>query len=332
MGKHNPYNYEQDGHIWESIKKLREVEDEEEFNKQKRLLISYLSLLLKEDWERSKNEIRGIDKSKIVHGMALIFLSGYVYFLVSILKIENLKVVITIIFISGIAYGATFCIAKVLLEFSKGYDSFDFKKIMKEKYLRWSKYVVCWGVIILYFWSVTYLKELVTEQIMSKKILEQVWVFDIIHFTFGVFLCYSAIAHISSIEKVIERTKLIEQEKDKHMDLYKEHISDSLHIIDKIILCINNGTFKESLEQYKGFLLRNLDQLIRVVNRRIYERGYNIYEIERIDAFIQQQEVVKQIKICMKEVKLIESNNRDSTMVDTIKERLCMLQEHRFGE
>lgn len=69
-----------------------------------------------------------------------------------------------------------------------------------------------------------------------------------------------------------------------------------------------------------------------MVNRRIYERGYQIYELERIDAILLQQEVIEQIKICMKEVQLIKTNNRDNTMVDTIKERLCILQEHRIGE
>lgn len=327
IGKHNPYNYAQDGHIWESIKKLREVEEEEEFNKQKRLLISYLSLLLKENWERSKNEIRGIDKSKIVHGMAVIFLIGYVYFLVSILKIEDLKILIGTIIIYIIAYGSSWYVPEVALKLVKGYNSLEFNKIMKEKYIRTFRYIFCWGIIPLSFFSTIYIKDFIIKQTWNEKILDQVWIFDIIHFIFLLFLCYSPFAHIGVIEKIIERTKLIEKEKDKAFDLHKEHISNSLHIIDKIILCINDDNFKRHIEKYKGVLLRNLDQSIRVVNRRIYEREYNIYEIERLDVFIHQQEIIKQIKACRKKIKKIKSGNQ---VANSIKVKLSNLQEIEF--
>ena len=330
IGKHNPYNYAQDGHIWESIKKLREGEDEEEFNKQKRLLISYLSLLLKENWERSKSEIRGIDKSKIVHGMAVIFLIGYVYFLVSILKIENLKILIGTIIINIIAYGGSWYVSEVALKLVKGYDSLEFKKIMKEKYIRRFRYIFCWGIVSLELWSTMYIKGLITKQIGNEKLLGQVWTFDIIHFIFFLFLCYSIFAHTGTIEKMIERTNLIEKEKDKMIDLYEEYVSNSLHIIDKIILCINDDSFKKNIEKYKGVLLRNLDQLIRVVNRRIYEREYNIYEIEKLDTFIQQQEIVNQIKACRKKIKKIKLKCSKNKVLDDIKEQLSNLQEIEF--
>lgn len=145
-----------------------------------------------------------------MHGIAFIFLSVYVYFLVSILKIQNLEVFITILPIYVISYGSSWYVSKVLLKFFGEYDSLEFRKIMKDQYIRWVIYIVCWIIIGVYFWSVAFVKGLITEQIVNKKILEQIWIFDIIHFTFGIFLCCSTIIHISSIEKIMTRTRLIE--------------------------------------------------------------------------------------------------------------------------
>lgn len=320
IGKHNPYNYAQDGHIWESIKKLREVEEEEEFNKQKRLLISYLSLLLKENWERSKSEIRGIDKGKIVHGMAVIFLIGYVYFLVSILKIKDSKIFL-IIFIYGVEYWLSFCISNIFLQFIDGYESLSFKKIVMNKYIGVLKYFACCIIITIYFLSQNFIIDLIKNRI---------WMNDFIHIIYGIFLLFSMSIHVNRIEKKIDDKNTIEREKDKHTNLYKEYISNSLHIIEKIILCINDHNFKKHIEKYKGVLLRNLEQLSNVVNRRIYEREYNIYEIEKIDSFIQQQEVVKQIKACRKEIKKIKSKCNGNQVANSIKVKLSNLQEIEF--
>lgn len=57
-------DYTSDAHIWKVIYSLEEPKSDNEFNNNKLLLIEYLSLLLKDDWERCKIEIRG-DKLKI---------------------------------------------------------------------------------------------------------------------------------------------------------------------------------------------------------------------------------------------------------------------------
>ena len=51
-GRFQPSDYEHDGHIWEVIGKIERAENEEEFKKYQKELLSYLQLLLKEDWER----------------------------------------------------------------------------------------------------------------------------------------------------------------------------------------------------------------------------------------------------------------------------------------
>lgn len=47
-------DYEKDSHIWREIEELKRIDKKKEFNVHKELLIYYLSLMLKEDWERSK--------------------------------------------------------------------------------------------------------------------------------------------------------------------------------------------------------------------------------------------------------------------------------------
>lgn len=66
-GKVAKDDYEKDSHIWREIEELKRIDKEEEFNihnkrefeLHKELLIYYLSLMLKEDWERSKQEVKG---------------------------------------------------------------------------------------------------------------------------------------------------------------------------------------------------------------------------------------------------------------------------------
>lgn len=52
-------DYIHDSHIWEIMDKLQTAASEEEFESDKKLLLYYISFMLKEDWERSKREIRG---------------------------------------------------------------------------------------------------------------------------------------------------------------------------------------------------------------------------------------------------------------------------------
>ena len=58
-GKFQKYEYSCDGHIWDTMHALQSSKNKEEFENSKELLLFYLSLMLKSDWERSKHEIRG---------------------------------------------------------------------------------------------------------------------------------------------------------------------------------------------------------------------------------------------------------------------------------
>jgi len=58
-GKGSTNDFEHDAHIWMEIDEIEKVKKKKDFEKHKELLIYYVSLMLKEDWERSKNEIKG---------------------------------------------------------------------------------------------------------------------------------------------------------------------------------------------------------------------------------------------------------------------------------
>ncbi len=60
-------DYMKDGHIWETMNALEEDISREEFEKKKKELEDYITLLLKFDWERSKKEVSGELSKYIVY-------------------------------------------------------------------------------------------------------------------------------------------------------------------------------------------------------------------------------------------------------------------------
>lgn len=67
----------QDAHIWSTIDKLEKRDGD--FQQLKKLLILYLSMLLKRDWERSKEEVRGNEFQMILYLVVLISVISFAY-------------------------------------------------------------------------------------------------------------------------------------------------------------------------------------------------------------------------------------------------------------
>lgn len=76
-GKYSRLDYIRDGHIWDKIKKTGQVKTEIEFENDKNVLLEYLELMLKKDWERSKNEVRGYSYSMACIGIGAFFAAFY---------------------------------------------------------------------------------------------------------------------------------------------------------------------------------------------------------------------------------------------------------------
>lgn len=88
-GKANMMDYLHDGHIWAVIKKISNSKNSKEFERNKQLLLKYLNLMLKEEWERSKREVQGYSNivMYIVIEGVLFALYAFIYFY--IFKLEN---------------------------------------------------------------------------------------------------------------------------------------------------------------------------------------------------------------------------------------------------
>ena len=83
-GMESQHNYQDDGHIWKCIKDMENAVNIVEFIKNKRILLEYLSLLLKQDWELTKMEIKGYCNAFIHIGLCTVQLYIYIYFISSI--------------------------------------------------------------------------------------------------------------------------------------------------------------------------------------------------------------------------------------------------------
>lgn len=96
-GKHDKIDYAKDGHIWEKIKKFDEIQTEVEFEETKLNLLEYLELMLKKDWERSKNEVRGYSYAIVCVGIMTLFTIFYLYVYFYIFKLHNIQTVVVFI-------------------------------------------------------------------------------------------------------------------------------------------------------------------------------------------------------------------------------------------
>ena len=91
----NPYgrtahaDYMHDGNIWIAIENVQNSDGEEEFVKNKRLLLNYISLMLKMDWERSKEEIKGINKTSSSIILSIIMYAYFSFYYFVILGLKN---------------------------------------------------------------------------------------------------------------------------------------------------------------------------------------------------------------------------------------------------
>lgn len=113
-------SYSKDFHIWQTVKQLEEPENDEFFKFDKQLLINFLALLLKNDWERSKIEIDGKRQSNfndllfIVSIILFVFMSmtDFKEMLSSTVNGEQVSEVffLPVIIYLGLSFTCFFCI------------------------------------------------------------------------------------------------------------------------------------------------------------------------------------------------------------------------------
>lgn len=95
-----PDDYERDGHLWLIMRIMEKEENVERFEMHKELLINFISLLLKQDWEKSKEEVKGNMINTILIIMYVGCISFLLYFHFCICKlgfgVEALDLIIAI--------------------------------------------------------------------------------------------------------------------------------------------------------------------------------------------------------------------------------------------
>ena len=102
----NPYgrtfqtDYAIDGHVWNVIEEIRRSDSENRFIQNRKLLLEYLSLMLKEDWERSKGEVRGYSDIMIYVCMESIVAILYSLFYIYVLKLESVSVLFGVLLLN----------------------------------------------------------------------------------------------------------------------------------------------------------------------------------------------------------------------------------------
>lgn len=89
-GMESQFNYQEDGHIWDCIKNLENASDVAEFEKNRKLLLKYLSLLLKKDWEIVKKEVQGYAGFSICIILSVLQLVFYIFYQFYILRLNSM--------------------------------------------------------------------------------------------------------------------------------------------------------------------------------------------------------------------------------------------------
>ncbi len=133
-GKFDKSDYIHDAHIWEVIEVIQNAENEDDFEINKKLLLHYISLMLKEDWERSKDEVKGYSRLLLCILLHIVVYAcfGFCYF--GILHLEDIQLFLgTVIFNSLFILVVRFGILDEMASQADSRKHFSIKKIHKSE-------------------------------------------------------------------------------------------------------------------------------------------------------------------------------------------------------
>ena len=252
----NPYgrtfqvDYAKDGHVWKTIEEIRKSDSENRFKKNKKLLLGYLSLMLKEDWERSKGEVRGYSNIMIYAGVESIVVILYTLIYIYVLKLESVAALLGVQFLNvfTLFFMKFFCVDEVnyLVRNSNRGRIKDFLKREKKK----KRIIISYVVFIM---ACFFVNAIMIEKIYPNMIVKQ------IQYSYDdekIFIYTKLDTNIwtgleADIEKSAEKDVIIKDIKDIPDDTNKsiefdkiliEAVRDSLSIwkcMIMILICLN---------------------------------------------------------------------------------------------
>lgn len=168
-GDENNYGYDEDGHIWKVIRKLEEKNPgRDELMEQQRMLIDYISLLLKFDWERSKKEVRG-NLYKVI-GIFFEVMIGSSFFAVIFVSEKALNIKNWMLFMIATSYIVYIFAAKRILLY--GCKKFYMQRLDVTK--KTKKYTICKEVRAVFFLMIEIVALMVVYVIMTTAFVKQV--------------------------------------------------------------------------------------------------------------------------------------------------------------
>lgn len=168
-GKLSKYDYIHDGHIWDTIQKIEDSDNINDFEINKKLLLCYISLMLKNDWERSKKEIKGYsDKLLLVFIYIMFMVLIYIYcFVILKLKVNILFVILLFINLLPIY------LIKYIDEIGKYLhesEIFSMSIIVKNRKKIIPKIMKLVGIIAVYYILLFFCLDILLPDLMMKNI------------------------------------------------------------------------------------------------------------------------------------------------------------------
>jgi hypothetical protein len=168
-----------DAHIWNVINELEDINiSDEVFQLKKTLLIQYISLLLKKDWERSKIEVKGskINFFKWVCFITSLLLYSYLYFIIWEIKMGLDYTIGIFVLVACVFIKTNFT---KILENEKVDDR---KGINKKIFIRTAIYLVFYIALFVYlaFLNKVHILEYIAEVLLLSMITFITIYYDVI--------------------------------------------------------------------------------------------------------------------------------------------------------
>lgn len=287
----NPYgrthvnNYLQDGHIWKAIEQIEMSYSEEEFEQNKKLLLGYLSIMLKEDWERSKGEVKGYSNAilySIIVGVVLVLYSIlYLY----VFKLENIIILMCmqILNLMPLVYTKFWFIDKIdYLTKNDNRGKFkDFLKREKEE----KRTIVGWVIFILFFVGITFFMfekkypDMMVQKIEYYENYDTLYIYTKLDTNFWL---------DTDIEKIIKRNVVI-KETNNTVEKYKRNQN-----IDNML----TGIIRKELSVWEVIYLMLVFGLVFIPLMCSLKTNRDVAEINKLKYRIQSKYADDYKQIC----------------------------------
>ena len=268
-GRGKSRSAKEDAYIWNEIDAIREVNREEKFKKHKELLIYYISLMIKEDWDRSKQEV--ISYSQIlVEVLSIIIINLSIGSFYLYIGEANLKSWIVVLAKIGIYTVTVYAIFKELQAFADMYIAPLDKNItpfLVKKLLLVLLAVFCVDILII-----VYLQWVLCERFQNQLFLNLLTILLPYVESAKIFWNWleKNIKNFRLSEQIVfNKERILEEQKEK-LNTYKENMQEIYQYIksnqeDCNKVKISVTSLKKLFKEYEHELKKSIEKESRKV-------------------------------------------------------------------